>query len=501
MAEMPPVRVELIADIKEFMAKMKEAEHSIHGVGEAGKTTGSRLSYLGNRMANYALAGIGGAMVLATKYAYDYSKSLEEIKMQSNISEEEMKRLKGVILEVSTATATSNEQIAKAYLQVSKAGIEGAHADEMVTQAAKLAKVAHADLNQTISAGIVIQGLNLSSIKNTTDLYNQLYGAVKNSRLSLDEISGIFQGKAALALSNYGIKLGETVAVASVFKKANMDANSGIAGLNLALVKLTTRNDKANNTLKEIGLTQEQIANDLKKPNGLVRVFEELSTHITKAGYPMQQFLNSLVGARGAQGFGYLIRNLPEIQRALGTGATSINDAFGEWLKNPEGSFQKFSITLKNTLTQAGEVLLPYATKFVGLIGSGFSKLTTDPALRGLALTIAGTFTAGLLGAKVAKIGTALAAAFGSEVTLLAGPWGVAFAGAALLGYLGYDMAKNHYNLPSEVGKTMTQNTIVGLAGRGGGYAGFGYKNFIAQGGTEREWLRTHRNTVTVKVK
>ena len=432
MAEMPPVRVELIADIKEFMAKMKEAEHSIHNVGEAGKTTGEKLGFLGNKLANYTLAGIGGAAILATKYAYDYSKSLEEIQMQASVSEEEMKRLKTQILDVSTATATSNDLIAKAYLQVEKAGISGARADEMVTQAAKLAKVAHADLSQTISAGLVIQNLHLSGIKNTTDLYNQLYGAVKNSRLSLDEISGIFQGKAALALSNYGIKLGETVAVASVFKKANMDANAGIAGLNLGLVKLTTRNAKTNDTLKEVGLTQAQLAGDLKKPNGLVRVFEDLYTHIGKAGYPMQQFLNNLVGARGAQGFGYLLRNLPEIQKALGTGAASINDAFGEWLKNPEGTFAQFSTTLKNTLTKAGDLFLPYATRFVGIIGKGLSEFSKNPSWQRTGMAIGAGLLTFLGSMKLMKIGAGIATAFGAEATAAAimNPIGIAMAAA-----------------------------------------------------------------------
>jgi len=303
---LPPVRVELIAEIKEFLAKMKEAEHAMGKVGDKATYTKEKMAALGQKMATGVIAGFGGTMVLATKYAYEYQKSLEEIGLQANVSEEELHRLHDAVLATSSATATSTDEIAKAYLQVEKAGIKGAQADTMVTQAAMLAKVAHADLNKTISAGIVIQQLGIAKGMNTVQMYDALYGAVKNSKLSLDELTSVFQGKAALAISNYGIKLNEVAGVAGVFKKANMDAGAGMAGLQLALAKLTTRNAKANDTLKEVGLTQAQIAADLKKPNGLVTMFQDLSTHIGKAGVPMQQFLNSLAGTRGAQGLGFL---------------------------------------------------------------------------------------------------------------------------------------------------------------------------------------------------
>jgi TP901 family phage tail tape measure protein len=379
---LPPVRVELIAEIKEFLARMKEAEHAMGKVGTSATMTKEKMAALGQKMATGVIAGFGGTMVLATKYALEYQKSLEEIGLQANVSEEELHRLKSAVLDTSSATATSTEEIAKAYLQVEKAGIKGAAADKMVTQAAMLAKVAHADLNKTVQAGIVIQQLGISKGLTTTQMYDQLYGAVKNSKLSLDELTSVFQGKAALAISNYGIKLNEVAGVAGVFKKANMDAGAGMAGLQLALAKLTTRNSKANDTLKTVGLTQAQIAADLKKPNGLVTMFQDLSTHIGKAGMPMQQFLNSLVGARGGAGIGFLIKQLPALQQMSAGAGASVKDAFGEWLKNPEGAMEKFKTTLKNTLIKVGDFILPAVTKVLGWVNGFTDTLKKSPGLR-----------------------------------------------------------------------------------------------------------------------
>ena len=382
MSSMPPIRVELIAEIKEFMARMKEAEHGLGKVGDKATYTKDKMAALGQKMATGVIAGVGGTLVLATKYAYEFQASVEKIGMQANVSEEEMKRLHSVILDVSTATATSAQDITTAYLAVEKAGIKGRQADEMVTQAAKLAKVAHADLNQTIQAGITIQTLGIAKGLTTKQMYDQLYGAIKNTRLSLDDLTGVFQGKAAIAISNYGIKLNEVAGVAGVFKKANMDASAGISGLQLALAKLTTRNQKANDTLKEVGLTQAQIAADLKKPNGLVTMFGDLSSHITKAGMPMQQFLNSLVGARGGAGIGFLIKQLPALQKMSQGAGASVNDAFGSWLKNPEGALAKFKTTLQNTLIKLGDLILPAVGKVLNWVNSFTDKLQHSPGLK-----------------------------------------------------------------------------------------------------------------------
>ena len=361
---------------------MKEAEHAMNKVGTSATMTKEHMAALGQKMATGVIASVGGTLVLATKYAYEFQASVEKIGMQANVSEEEMKRLHSAILDVSTATATSAQDITTAYLAVEKAGIKGRQADEMVTQAAKLAKVAHADLNQTIQAGITIQTLGISKGLSTKQMYDQLYGAIKNTRLSLDDLTGVFQGKAAIAISNYGIKLNEVAGVAGVFKKANLDASAGMASLQIALAKMTTVNDKANNTLKGVGLTQAQIAADLKKPNGLVTMFGDLSSHITKAGMPMQQFLNSLVGARGGAGIGFLIKQLPALQKMSQGAGASVNDAFGSWLKNPEGAMAKFKTTLQNTLIKLGDYILPSVTKVLNWVNSFTDKLKQSPGLR-----------------------------------------------------------------------------------------------------------------------
>jgi TP901 family phage tail tape measure protein len=436
MGNLPPVRVELIAEIKEFMARMKEAEHGLGKVGDKANYTKERLGALGQKMATGVLAGVGGTLVLATKYAMDYQKSLEEIGLQANVSEEELKRLHHAVLETSSATATSAENIATAYLAVEKAGISGAAADEMVTQAAKLAKVAHADLNQTVSAGIVIQQLGISKGMTTVQMYDALYGAIKNTKLSLDDLTSVFQGKAVLAISNYGIKLGEVAAVAGVFKKANMDAGAGMAGLQLALGKLTTVNDKANDKLKSIGLTQKELAADLKKPNGLVTMLGDLASHVQKSGLPLQQFLNGLVGIRGAQGVGFLINQIETLKSMSGEGGVSVKNAFAEWLKNPEGALQNFKTVAQNTLIGLGNLLLPKVSDGLNFLNAVINKFQTNKTWHNAGIEIGIGLLTIITSAKLASWGVAIAESFGVATVGMSGELGLGIA-ASIASVLG----------------------------------------------------------------
>ena len=464
MGNLPPVRVELIAEIKEFMARMKEAEHGLGKVGDKANYTKEKMGALGQKLATGVLAGVGGTMVLATKFALEYQASLEKIGFQANVSEEELKRLHHAVLETSSATATSAENIANAYLAVEKAGIKGAQADELVTQAAKLAKVAHADLNQTISAGILIQQLGIAKGMDSVQMYDALYGAIKNTKLSLDELTGVFQGKAALAISNYGIKLGEVAAVAGVFKKANVDAGAGMAGLQLALGKLTTVNDKANDKLKSIGLTQAQLAADLKKPNGLVTMLGDLASHVQKSGMPLQQFLNGLVGMRGAQGVGFLINQIETLKSMSGGGGVSVGNAFDTWLKNPEGALEKFKTVAKNTLIGLGNLLLPKVTDGLNFINGVMAKLQKDKGWQEAGKGVAVAIVAALGTVKLVGVGNAIAASFGAEAALLAGPIGIAI-GAGILLYM-LDKKLQH-----GVNQAVTGN---GPGGRGQGFKDIG---------------------------
>jgi TP901 family phage tail tape measure protein len=448
MASLPPLRVELLADIREFKAKMTEAETSVVELGKAGETTGAKFAALGQKMGSAVLYGVGGAMVLATKYAYDYNKSIEEIGLQSNVSQAELDRLKGKVLEVSTATATSSTQIAEAYKQVEKAGISGAAADTLVTNAAKAARVAHADLNQTIQAGLVVQQLHIKGAGTAAQTMGMFTAAMKGGNVSLDDITATLQGKAAVALQNYGVDLKSTLASMDVFAKAGIKGDSAAQTLTMSLNKLLVPSAKTDKILQSVGLTQDKLASDIRKPGGLATVFTELRDKAEKAGVSAQdlgRFYSQIFGARAGAGATLLLNNIGALQSASQKiGGSNINNAFADWLKNPEGALAKFQTTAKNTLIRLGDYLLPGATTVLGWVNTTLiPNLQGKGSNSGLFQGIGAIILGGLAGAKLGSIGVKIAGAFGAEVSgAWAGPIGAAI-GLAIFGFMKDKNAKN----------------------------------------------------------
>ena len=484
MASLPPLRVELLADIREFKAKMTEAETSVVELGKAGETTGAKFAALGQKMGSAVLYGVGGAMVLATKYAYDYNKSIEEIGLQSNVSQAELDRLKGKVLEVSTATATSNAQIAEAYKQVEKAGISGAAADSLVTNAAKAAKVAHADLNQTIQAGLVVQQLHIKGAGTAAQTMGMFTAAMKGGNVSLDDITATLQGKAAVALQNYGVDLKSTLASMDVFAKAGIKGDSAAQTLTMSLNKLLVPSAKTDKILQSVGLTQDKLASDIRKPGGLATVFTELRDKAEKAGVSAQdlgRFYSQIFGARAGAGATLLLNNVKDLQTATQkVGGANINQAFSDWLKNPEGAVQNFKTVAQNTLVGLGNYLLPVGGTILNWVNTTLiPNLSGKGKSSGLFQGIGAIILGGIAGAKLGSIGVKIGEAFGLEVSgAMAGPIGAAI-GLAIFAFM---KDKTSSDTVNAAGRLITGHGHGGRKKAAEDFAGNLWNGFLALG-------------------
>jgi hypothetical protein len=165
-------------------------------------------------------------------------------------------------------------------------------------------------------------------------------------------------------------------------------------------------------------------------------MFTDLSSHISKSGMPLQQFLNSLVGARGAQGLGFLLSNMKELQDRAGTGGVSVKNAFAEWLKNPEGALQNFKTVAQNTLIGLGNLLLPKVSDGLNFLKAVIGKFQTNKTWHNAGIEIGTGLLTIITSAKLASWGVAIAQSFGVETAGLVGPIGVGIA-ASVAGVLG----------------------------------------------------------------
>jgi TP901 family phage tail tape measure protein len=390
MHEIGDLVVRLIADIREFMGKMDEAEAK---VGEFAGVSEKSSARFGKAMSKIGTAVIGASAVIAgygLKAAYDYGKTIEAIGFQSGATATEVDRLKTHILDLSVATATSATDLAAAYTQVEKAGFSGAKADALVSNAAKLAKLSNTDLITSTKDLIAVQALQANGSKDAAASAGLLLQLTKNSVGSMSDLNALFTGKPAATAASYGISLANMATGVEAVAKHGLDANVAMTSLSAGLTRMIKPSSSVNDLLvgtktkKGIGMNQQQLADDFRKPNGLFVALNDLKTHFVSAGYPAQQFgafLTQLAGPRGSAGFGVMAKYLGDMTKyypQLVNSSKQFADSWAAFQKTPEFKFGKLKESFNKAMIQIGNFILPVAIDIANALLKA-QKWLSDP--------------------------------------------------------------------------------------------------------------------------
>ena len=415
---LPPVVVQLLADTKEFKAKMAEAEHSVTSLGKAGETTGAKMSALGSKLATGFLVGVGGAMIYGTKLAYDYQEGIHKIGLESGASEVELDRLKARILQVSSATATSTKDITDAYLQAEKAGLRKAKADEVVSDAAKAAKITGTDVVTVTRSLIAAQELQTAKGMSTAQVTDLLVNANRAHLGSMDTLVTALQGRVGAAFAVHNVGLKESLVITNELSKAGYSNSRAMVSFASSLDKVTTPTTAQATAMKALHVDSEKVAQMLTKPNGVIQAVQYLGQVSKQTGESSGSLATAVFGSSGAGAGAALIANASNLAKSYSTLAGSgkdLNSSFQAFLKTPAGQMQALQTNLKNALTGLGIKILPAVQDIVSWVNTFVTEIGKNKWLRdilsGAALGLAGLAVA----SKITKAFDAVKGLFGAS--------------------------------------------------------------------------------------
>ena len=440
MATLPPVIASLVADTKEFQAKMAEADASMQGFGRTSETTGAKFAAFGSKLATGIL--VGGAVIAAAavKLAYNYNEALDQMQRSTNLTTAQMNTLKGTILNVSTQTATSATSIVSGYTQLIKAGYSLKASQTAVGAAAEFANAQHADLNTTLTAAINIEKLHIMgtrSVSNTLDIFTT---AIKHSQLTADQLTQALSGRALSAFAAYHVDIKTATTLLAGFAnqgmtgtKGLMALKSGFAALEKPVYSATGKISTIALALRNMGLNQATLASEARKPGGMLTVLQQINQAFndnataTQKAAGLSAFMQQIFSTAAGPAFTNLITQLPHLHKLLDqlnhTGGANKN-SFNEWLKSPAGAVDKFKTVLENSAIRLGDVILPKMT--VGLIDVTKivthvlgSKIDMSLLQGGLGALIAGSLASKLVGG-IAKVGESFGIAAAEGLALRA---------------------------------------------------------------------------------
>lgn len=450
MGMLPPVVATLIADTKEYSAKMDEAQAKMGALGREAEKSGSKFgTYMGK--ASTAVLGLGVALGgYALEKAFSFQEGLDKLQNQAGMTAAQAKILGTAILNISSATGATTPDLLAAGLAVEQAGVKGARAQQLLNDAAKASVITGQSVVDTSKEIVSIEQLQIAKGMSLANLTGLLVAGAQHTVGGMTALAGVLQGRVGVALASTGMKMRDIIAVGAEFSMVGLQSRAAatfatsLAKLNGSLTTTHVTTKRTYTTLstyalalKAVGLSQAQLASTMRT-GGLPALLNELKDAAAGSTPKLQELLQVVFGTAGAASANLVIDHLKQIgkfqKQISGAGAGSLQSGFKGALTQLGPQLHLLESRFNVLFTRAGRMLLPALSEVEKWALQASDAFAKSPGLRhGMAtgfeaaLAIAG-------GVKAAEIGSKIAMVFGADAAAvdIAGPIGVAI-GAAIL--------------------------------------------------------------------
>lgn len=410
-------------------------------------------------VAGAATIAIGAASV---KAAANFQEHMTRLQTAAGLTNEQLKKvhmtssqLNDQVLKLGTQVGFTGTQMAEALYHPISAGLDLKSALAVVTESAKEAKISGASLEDTTySLSSVMKAFNFpaSAAKSTMASLNAIVGqgdmrfqdfneSVKNWAPTAAQM-GISVNSMGSGLA-YLTDRGNSAEVAatrltmgiSMMTTPSQKATKMLTALGVASTDVHASSSAMQTAMEKAGITQNRLAMDLKKPDGLYVALNDLKTSLEKAGVSGTEADSVLAkifgGGRSDKAIMSLMQNLDGLKTKFGDiEKASKESSFDSAWKKTQTTFrtqlQQTEAALVNMGIRLGTMLLPYVQTFLGWIRTGVTWLSQH---KGAVLALAGALGTTLVAA-IIGIGTAMYAALGPELAIAAAIMAV---GAALV--------------------------------------------------------------------
>ena len=385
MAEslLPPVVVHLLADIKEFQAKMGEAKGEMDTLSAKGAATGTMVMK-GLGMATLGVAGLAAGIAgIGIASAMSYQDAMAKVGGQLGLTEDKTKKLGDQFFKTARGSEYSATDLAKAYAGVAGqvAGLQGgsdvaAASTEVLKSAMELATAKGISLDSAVSNVVGTMRTFQMPAEAAGDAMAILYNTSSATGLSVDTLNstlgrmnaavvGVKPSASDLAgllvdLGQHGVTGSRAITSVSgsITKMLNpaFQAKAAAAGLNLQVYDTNGNFVGMRNVIAQL---QPQLA-------GLSQQQQIATLSNAGLGSSAEKLLPTILAGTGAfDKATTAVKNQNKAQQA--------SDAAGKTFK---GNLEKVKAAAQDAATSLGNVLLPDATKALGwLAGPGADHL------------------------------------------------------------------------------------------------------------------------------
>ena len=368
-AFLPPVVATLLADIKQYSAKMTEADGQMAKFGATADASSARVNKAMNKAANFVIGA--GLVVAATsvKMAMDFQTATTALVTGAGESEKNLGLIKKGILDMAGVVGQTPKQLAEGLYMIESAGYHGAEGLKVLQASAEGAAVGGAQMETVASALTTVMHDYNIPVSQANQVTSALIQTVASGKTHL-ELLGASLGKVIPTASLLGISFAQIGAAMAVQTNAGMSARLAAMHLNATMVSLVAPNKLAASTMQAFGLSAQKLKTTMADPKqglnvalqmmvdavgkkfpkgsaeyvaalkamaggtvGLQTILALTGTHAKEFATDAVNIGKSLHGAgKEVQGFALVQKDLGQQLKQLSASGSAFAIAFGEWL-------------------------------------------------------------------------------------------------------------------------------------------------------------------------
>ena len=448
------VRIKLIGGAA-FKAEADESAASLERIGAAGKKVSSEggiraatghVERLGNSVSKAGSKMIGAGRTLsmvgvpiaaigylAGKSAAQFNQAMTVLVTQANMPLKSLKKVSLQVQDMAAKFGSTPLEAAKAMYAIESIGLRGPKAMTALKASLMGTAVGLDQLSSTSDAVTTAMASHIKGVGGPVEAMAIMDKAVGLGKMHLQDLTDSFKSGIIPISQQFGLGFKQIVAAAAGLTRVGIPAAQVMSRMRLTLTSMIAPTAGGLAAMGQMGLSQFQLADDLRKPGGLLAALADLKSHAALLPRNVADAdIAAMFGkSRGATGILSLLGHLGNIQgiygQVLGANQSQFDKHFAETAKTPAFRYKQIEAAFEKVMIRFGtavnQYVLPVLVKLIPVLTSvlkwfsGLSMGTKKLMLGILALSVVGgpilMFSGALL-----KLGGGVIAMIGKLATL-----------------------------------------------------------------------------------
>lgn len=313
------------------------------------------------------IGGIAAGVIAATTLmASTFANDMALIQTQAQASGVEVTKMSAAILDMATSVGTSPDQLANSLYHIESAGIRGAKALQVLKAAAIGAAIGHANLETVTQSLITLTNSHIKGIQSESQAMAILNGIVGAGDMRMQDLADAMSTGIISVAHSFGLSITDVGAGLATLGDNLMQGSMAATRFKMSLSMMASPTTASAKALATIGIGSLQLAQDMRKPQGLLVALQDLRKHLVESGMSAVQqaqvISKAFGGGRSAAAIMVLLEQTDRVKAKYKDITAAAKEFGANWAQTQQqASYQmgKFKAAIDVLAIRMGTAFLP----------------------------------------------------------------------------------------------------------------------------------------------